>query len=79
MSVTQVALAGLGQVQENVERVAQRLARTDVSSEGTSAGDVVDLSAEMVALASAKHEYAALAKAIETDQEISQRIIDLLG
>lgn len=79
MSITQIALAGLDRVQENVERVAQRLAKTDVSAEAVDAGDIVDLSSEMVTLSGAELEYAALAKAMEAEKKMSERLIDLLG
>ncbi len=79
MSITQIALAGMNRVEGNVERVAQRLARTDVSSDAVGAEDVVSLSVDMAQLASADTEFAALAKAIETEKQMAGALISLLG
>ncbi|MBY0373867.1 MAG: hypothetical protein K2Q23_07720 [Bryobacteraceae bacterium] len=79
MSISQIALAGMDRVQANVERVAQRLAKTDISSDAVGAEDVVSLSVDMAQLASADNEFAALAKAMEAEKQMAGALISLLG
>lgn len=79
MTISQIALAGMNRVEANVERVAQRLARTDVSSNAVGAEDVVELSAEMMQLRSSEIQYAVLAKAMDTEKQINEKLIELFG
>ena len=65
---------------ETVATGAKRLAGGgQVSSGGDSGGDLVDLSAEMVALMLAKNASGANLKAVEVANEMASQSIDVLG
>lgn len=79
MSILPTASEGLRKAEERVQRVAERLARLPLSTEGAPPEDVVDLSAEVVALLEAKNAHAANAKVAATAAELDQHILDILG
>ena len=64
--------------EERIQRVAERLSRLPLSSD-EAPRDVVDLSAEVVALLDAKNAHAANAKVAETAVALDQKILDILG
>ncbi len=81
MEVQSIGLAGLEKAQEKLAAVAKRLsAGVAAPSSGTSsAGDSVDLSAEMVALLEAKVASQANLKLVEYANELASQTIDILG
>jgi hypothetical protein len=74
MSIAAIALSGLGQVHARVQASADRIAKLPAAP-----GDTVDLSAEILALAQAKHENAALLAALKTDDEITAQTLNILA
>ena len=78
MSVIPTAAEGIRQAEERVQRVAERLARLPLQGDETPQ-DVVDLSAEMVALLEARNKAAINSKVAQTGQELDQHLLDMLG
>ena len=74
MSIAAIALSGLGQVHARVQASAERLAKVPTQS-----GDVVDISAEIIGLAQAKNENAALLAALKTDDEMTAQTLNILA
>ena len=74
MSIAAIALSGLGQVHARVQASAERLAKVP-----TQTGDVVDLSAEIIGLAQAKNENAALLAALKTDDAMTAQTLNILA
>lgn len=84
MEIQSIGLAGLEKAQGKLAAVAKRLASGGQVSGGGdsgegSGGDVVDLSAEMVALMMAKSASGANLKAVESANELASQAIDVLG
>ena len=76
MSALESALGIIQRASASVERVASRLARpVDVSGNG----DIVDLSAEMIALLQAKNATAVGVKIAQTVDDLQQSTLDVLG
>jgi flagellar basal body rod protein FlgC len=59
--------------------VAERLARLPLTADGAMPQDVVELSAEVIALLEARTAHAANAKVAETAVEMEQKVLDILG
>lgn len=76
MDVTAIALQGLQQASERAEVSARRISRATEPSGG---GDIVDLSAEMVALMQAKNLNSAMVSVAQTADEMDSHILNLLG
>jgi len=79
MSVLPTAVEGLNRAEERVQRVAERLSRLPLSGDAAAPEDVVDLSAEVVALIEAKSLHGVNAKVVQTAAELDQHILDILG
>lgn len=79
MSILPAAAEGLRKAEERIQRAAERLARLPLSGDASAPEDVVDLSAETVALLEAKNAHAVNAKAAETAAGIDRHILDILG
>lgn len=79
MSLLQSATDGIRKTEERVQRVAERLSRLPLSSDGATPEDTVDLSAEVVALIEAKNEHALNAKVAEMATSLDQHMLDILG
>lgn len=82
MEVQSIGLAGLEKAQEKLAAVAKRLSAGvggAVVDGASSGGDVVDLSAEMVALMEAKLAAGVNLKLVETANEMAAKTIDVLG
>ena len=77
MSIAAIALSGLGQVHARVQASAERLAQLPAATGDT--GDTVDLSAEIIGLAQAQHENAALIAALKTDDEVTAQTLNILA
>ena len=69
------AVEALGQLQENVAQTAGRIAHTTASQ----TGDVVDLSAEMLALLQSRSQSAALTNVIQAADQLSASTLSVLG
>ena len=79
MSILLTASEGLNKAEERVQRVAERLSRLPLSSDPSAPADVVDLSAEAVALIEAKNLHGVNAKVIQTAAELDRHILNILG
>ena len=79
MSILLTASEGLNKAEERVQRVAERLSRLPLSADASAPADVVDLSAEAVALIEAKNLHGVNAKVIQTAAELDQHILNILG
>ena len=79
MSILLTASEGLNKAEERIQRVAERLSRLPLSSDPSAPADVVDLSAEVVALIKAKNLHGVTAKVIQTAVDLDRHILDILG
>ena len=79
MSILLPAAEGLRKADERVQRVAERLSRLPLTGDASIPEDVVDLSAEVVALIEAKNSHGINAKVAETAADLDQHILDILG
>jgi len=79
MDISAIALQGLNQAEANLEKAATRIASFGADSIDGANVDTVDLSAEMVALMSAKNEFSVNLKTLETAGEMQKNMIDLIG
>jgi flagellar hook protein FlgE len=78
MRIFQTGLDGLQRAQSAIEATAARIARLPTGVDPIPT-DIVDISAQAVALLLAKNAYKASLKAIETGTELSRSTLDLLG
>ena len=78
MDIVQAGLAGLQRAEKKLETTAQRLSTLPLSVSDTPE-DVVDISAEAVALMQATHAYQASLKIIESGDELQQSLLDVIG
>ena len=79
MSILPTAAEGLRKSEERIQRVAERLSRFSLSADASAPEDVVDLSAEVVALIEAKNLHGVNAKVAQTAAELDRHILDILG
>ncbi len=79
MSLIPTATEGMRKAEERVQRAAERLARLPLAGDASAPEDVVDLSAEVVALLEAKNAHAINAKVAETATQLDQHLLDILG
>ncbi len=77
MSIIQSGLEGLQRAQSAAEKSASRISR--LSYGGGAPEDVVDISAEAVALMTARNGFEASLRVIETGNELQRSTFDLLG
>ena len=79
MDISNVALDGLHRAEVKLEKAATRIASFRADSSGGANTDTVDLSAEMVAVMSARNEFSANLKSLETAGEEQKSLIDLFA
>lgn len=79
MEITAIALQGLEQAQAQLEQAAGRLSGVAAVSTDGAPVDTVDLSAEMVALLSAKNDFAMNINVIKKADEMQASLMDLLA
>jgi flagellar hook-associated protein FlgK len=79
MDITSVARGGLEAAQGALEKTAVRLARAAAAGTDGSPGDGVDLSADMVALLSAKEQFQVNARVIRTADQMQKNLLDVLA
>ena len=78
MGVMQAGLAGLRQAETRLERASSKLAQLPFSITGEPQ-DIVDISAEAVALLTAKNQFQASLKVIESGADLERATLDILG
>ncbi len=76
MNVADIALQGIQQAFAGAQTAARRISQSTDASAG---GDVVDLSAEMVALMQAKSLNGAMVAVAQTADEMDGHILNLLA
>ena len=80
MSDLAIPLEGIRRAESQIDISAKKLARLPVSaSSGGSGGDVVDLSAETVALMQSKRVAEANMAAMQSMDQVQRKLIDILG
>jgi flagellar hook protein FlgE len=79
MDLSAIALQGLEQAQVQLEQSATRLAGAGTASPDGANLDIVDLSAEIVALMSAKTQFSANLSTLKTADQIQRNVIDLMA
>ncbi len=77
MEITGIALQGLQRASGQTDSSARRISQAVIPVDG--GGDIVDLSAEMVALMQAKNLTSAMVSVAKTAQEMDSHILNLLG
>jgi len=79
MDLSAIALQGLQQAETQLEAAATRIASFGAASSGGVSLDTVDLSAEMVALLSAKQQALVNMQTLKPAGEISKSLIDVMA
>jgi hypothetical protein len=79
MDLSAIALQGLQQAEGQLEHVATRIASFGAGSPDGLLLDTVDLSAEMLALLSAKELASVNLQTLRTAEEIAKNVIDMLA
>ena len=74
-----VPLQGLNRAEAELNSAAAKIAQASLSAGSPPANDAVDLSTEIVALLSAKNDFAANARVIHTIGDLNQSLVNLLG
>jgi len=69
-----IPLAGLNEASSNLDKTAANIAKA-----GSSEGDSVELSKEMVELLRQRREFQANATVIRTEDDTSKNFLDLVG
>ena len=69
-----IPLAGLDRASQALDKVASRVAQA-----GTTGGDTVDLSAEMVGLMVARQNFESNLKVIQTADQMTKSLLNLLA
>ena len=77
MDLSAIALQGLQQADAQLNQAASQIANFGASSPDGAPVDTVDLSAEMVALMSAKNAFQANLKTLETAEQVQNSVMDL--
>jgi flagellar hook protein FlgE len=77
MDPSSIALQGLQQADAQLEAAAARIASAGANSPDGATLDVVDLSAEMVALMSAQNSFELNLATLKTADEMQKSLIDL--
>jgi flagellar hook protein FlgE len=79
MDASAIALQGLQQAEFQLDAAANAIAGGGTDSSNAGNVDVVDLSAEMVALMSAQTQYEANLATLKTADQIEQNLVNLTG
>jgi flagellar hook protein FlgE len=79
MDLSAIALQGLEQSQAQLENAATRLAGAGAGSPDGAGVDIVDLSAEIVALMSAKTQFSANLSTLKTANQIQKSALDVMA
>jgi flagellar basal body rod protein FlgC len=79
MDVSSIALQGLQQADVQLQSAAVNIANFGESTPDGATLDVVDLSTAMVALMSAKVDFSANLKTLQTANEVQKSLLDLIA
>jgi len=79
MDLSAIALQGLVQGQVQLERAATRLAGAGAGSPDGASLDTADLSAEVVALMSAKTQYSANLSTLRTADQLQKNVLEVMA
>lgn len=79
MDLSTIALQGLEQGQVQLENAAIRLAGAGAESPDGAGVDTVDLSAEIVALMSAKTQFSANLSTLKTANQLQKNVLDVMA
>jgi len=79
MDLSAIALQGVEQGQVQLQNAALRLAGAGADSPDGAGADVVDLSAEMVALMSAQTQFSANLSTLKTADQLQKTTLDLMA
>jgi flagellar hook protein FlgE len=79
MDLSAIALQGLEQSQAQLENAATRLVGAGTESPDGAGVDIVDLSAEIVALMSAKTQFSANLTTLKTADQIQKSGLDVMA
>ena len=79
MDLSAIALQGLQQADAQLNAAASKIASFEASSPDGAGLDSVDLSAEVVALTSARNQSEANLATLHTASEIQKNVIDLMA
>jgi flagellar hook protein FlgE len=71
-------LEGLARAQASFDRAADNIAKSTLVN-SQSPGDQVSLSESMVALINARNDYEANLKSLKTSDEMTKKLLDVLG
>ena len=74
MEIVNIALGGLEAAQGSLQKAAERIAKA-----ADPGADSIDLSTEMVALLAARNQFASNARVVQTGDEMSKMLLDVLG
>lgn len=78
-----IPLAGLSAAEGNLNRTAANIANFGASPPNSvqtaSGGDTVDLSTDMVALIEARNNFAANVKTVQTEDQMTQSLLKIVG
>ena len=77
MDISAIALQGLEQANTQLDNAAARLASAAALSPDGSNVDVVDISAEMVALLAAKNQFSVAAATMKVANEVQKSVVDI--
>lgn len=79
MDISAIALQGLEQANVQLNNAAANLASAAALSPDGSNVDTVDISAEVVALLSAKNQFSVAAATVKVANEVQKNTVDLIG
>jgi hypothetical protein len=79
MADLNIAAPGMSNALAQFSKAAGRMAKMTARAEPGRGEDVVDLSAEILAMMAAKNTFAANVKAAQSMEEIRKSLIDVLG
>ena len=79
MDPSAIALQGLQQAEYQLDAAAAGIAGAAARPANGNNADVVDLSAEMVALATAQNQYDANLATLKTADQVEQNLVNLTG
>jgi len=71
-------LAGMNAAETSLNRTADNIANFGGSPQNTS-GDTVDLSTDMVNLIQAQNDFAANIKSVQTEDQMTQALLNIVG
>jgi len=79
MDLSAIALQGLQQADTQLNAAAIRIASCGASAPDAANLDTVDLSSQVVALMAAKNAFAINLKTLQTANEVSQNLMNVMG